>query len=269
MKIDLLAPIPNLDKQRKLKLNYRDFPIDTDSPFYAEPLVTIEEYGLEGISYYSQKNNATGDPVPGVSPHIFVRKSVAKKLAAANEFLKSSAEVTELFGGTVQLNVRDGFRSPKLIALIHDTLVPNLLKRQHPDWSEEQIKERRKHIVAYPKWSKQSMPPHFTGGAVDLSLKLVGGDLLDVGRGRAEVGKDAIFTDYLEQHALGNKKLEKALYVRRILYNVLTTESVGGVAMANNPTEEWHFSLFDQMWAAVSEQPAAFYGVPENLDELK
>ncbi|HTE57692.1 MAG TPA: hypothetical protein VK694_03025 [Verrucomicrobiae bacterium] len=269
MKIDLLAPIPNLDGQRKRKLDYRDHPIDTNSPFYTEPLVSIKDYGLGGVSYYSRENNVTGDPVPGVSPHIFVRKSVAKKLAATNEFLRQATELKEIFGGTLELYIGDGFRSPELIALIHDELLPNLLKRQHPNWSEEQIKERRKHVVAYPEWSKTSMPPHFTGGAVDLNLKVVGGERLDVGRGPAEFGKDAIFTDYLEKHALEDKKFEKALYARRVLYNILTSESVGGVAMANNPTEEWHYSLYDQMWAKLCNKPAAFYGVPEDLKTLE
>jgi zinc D-Ala-D-Ala dipeptidase len=264
MKVDLFAPIPFLDKQRKLKLNYRKHPIDTSSPFFREPLVSIKEYGIDGVSYYSRKNNVTGDPVPGVKPDIYVRVSVAKKLAAANEFLRTADEVTKLFGGTLQLHVGDGFRPPELVALIHDELVPNLLRKQNPDWSEEQIKERIKHVVAYPEWSEQSMPPHFTGGAIDVGLKVVGGDRLDVGRGRAELGKDDIYTDYLEKHAIGNKKLEKALYARRVLYNLLTSNKVGGVAMANNPTEEWHFSLYDQMWAILSKQPAALYGIPKD-----
>jgi zinc D-Ala-D-Ala dipeptidase len=269
MKLQLFTPIPNLDKTRQRKLNYRSHPIDASASLFTEPLVSIKAYGLAGVSYYSRPNNITGDPVPGVSPEIFVRQWVAEKLAAANEALSQADEVTNYFGGTLELYVSDGFRPPELIALIHDELVPKLLRTQHPDWTEEQIVERRKHVVAYPEWSEQSLPSHFTGGAVDIGLKFVGGDRLAVGRGPAELGKDAIFTDYLEQHARGDKKLEKALYARRVLYNLLTSDQVGGVAMANNPTEEWHFSLYDQMWAKLSGKPAAFYGVPKDRKKLK
>lgn len=269
MKHSLLTPIPNLDKARQVKLDYRKHPLDPDTPYYHEPLVALADYGISGVSYYSRKNNITGDPVPGVSPDIFVRQSVAEKLVGANEVLRTSEEVRHVFGGPLELHVADGFRPPELVALIHDKFIPELLRKQHPDWTEQQIKDRRGNIVAYPEWSKTSMPPHYTGGAIDVGLKHLGGERLDVGHGPAELGKDAIYTDYLEQHALGDELLEGAVQARRVLYNLLTSAEVGDHAMANNPTEEWHFSLFDQMWAKLTGQPAAFYGVPEDLSVLK
>lgn len=55
----------------------------------------------------------------------------------------------------------------------------------------------------------------------------------------------------------------------------MTTDEVGKIAMTGNPTETWHYSYGDQMWAILEGQDAAFYGVPPvipdelHLDEIK
>ncbi|MBP6005388.1 hypothetical protein KA531_00565 [Candidatus Saccharibacteria bacterium] len=271
MAVDILKPIPCLDKARELKLEYRGHPIDSDHPLFSEPLVPISEYGVDGVSYYSQPNNATVDPVEGVTPNIFVRRSVAKKLRAANDFIVAHKGLAALFDGRIELYVRDGFRSPILQAHLHDTVIPRLVRTQNPDWTDEQIATRVSQVIAYPQWSQDTMPPHFTGGAVDLSLRSTDtGELIDTAHGKAQVGKEAIRTDFLEEVLRGGlaiEGLERALNARRVLHNVMTSEEVGGVSMENNPTETWHYSLYDQMWGILGGHEAAYYGVPPEIPE--
>jgi zinc D-Ala-D-Ala dipeptidase len=267
--VNLLQPIPNLDVAREIKANYREHPVDANQPFFDEPLVALSEYGVDGVSYYSQPNNATSVPVAGVSPNIFVRRTVAEKLASANAFLLSRDDLADVFGSRVELYVRDGFRSPALQKFLHDSLIPSLLRSQNPDWNETRIAERVKSVIAFPEFDATSMPPHFTGGAVDLSLRTYDTEeIIDTGRGKAELGRDAIHTDYLEKVLEGGLSidgLERALNARRVLYNVMTSAKIGGIALANNPTEAWHFSLYDQMWAILGGHKAALYGLPTSL----
>src|SRR5205085_2779048 len=141
-----------------------------------EDLVAIARYGLQGLSYYSQPNKTTVDPVPGVSPDIFVRRSVALKLVAVNERLLRDDKIARLLGGRVELNIREGFRSTELIAYLHGIAIPNLLRKLFPEWSEEEITARRDKTISAPEWSPTSLPPHLTGGAVDVSLQYAGTD---------------------------------------------------------------------------------------------
>lgn len=273
MSLEVLAPIPCLDDTRELKVGYRGHPIDVNHPLYAEPLVPLCDYGVEGVNYYSQPNNATIDPVEGITPNVFVRKSVAEKLSAANEYIVSSDDLASLFDARIELYVRDGFRSPVLQAHLHDIVIPQLIRNQQPEWTEKQIQARVAQVIAYPQWSETSMPPHFTGGAVDLSLRVVETkELIDTGHGKAELGKEAIHTDYLEdvvRHGLAISGLTRALHARRALYNIMASNEIGGASMENNPTETWHYSMYDQMWGILGGHPAALYGIPSEIpDEL-
>lgn len=273
MSVEVLKPIPCLDEARELKVGYRGHPIDSDHELFREPLLPISEYGVNGVNYYSQPNNATIDPVEGVTPNVFVRKTVAEKLAAANEFLVAHDGIAALFDARVELYVRDGFRSPVLQAYLHDDVIPRLIRTQQPTWSEKQVQARVGQVIAYPQWSEASMPPHFTGGAVDLSLREVDSQkLVDTGHGKAELGKEAIHTDYLEgvlRGGLAIAGLERAINARRVLFNVMGSDEIGDVSMENNPTETWHYSLYDQMWGILRGHKTAFYGIPPEIpDEL-
>ena len=54
---------------------------------------------------------------------------------------------------------------------------------------------------------------------------------------------------------------EEARANRRILYWVMAE-----AGFANNPTEWWHYSWGDQMWAKLRGEPAALYGACDPTD---
>jgi len=65
--------------------------------------------------------------------------------------------------------------------------------------------------------------------------------------------------DFLEKKAMKGGLIsfteEEGLLNRRLLCHAMTEEG-----FAPNPTEWWHYSYGDQMWAALTKNSEAFYG---------
>lgn len=249
------ARIPNLGAIRQLgKDAYREIPIDNSDPRYREPVVDIRDYGVEGSSYYSQPNKMTCKPLPGVRPEAMVRIGVAERLQAVNNQLKTSSAVSEVFGGPVALLVRDALRSYELQRYIYEEVWPEVLRQANPNWSDEDIGSNLPNYVAKPSDDLLRPTPHMTGGAVDVNLVYPSGDRVHFGH---IGGKIVSLTDYHEDynphpdHPIDHD----AQLARRVLYHVMRDSG-----FENNPTEWWHFSHGDQMWAFLRGEPAAFYG---------
>ena len=281
MSIELLRPIPDYTAARALE-GYREYPIDPGHPSYAEPLVRLADYGVTGLSYYSQPNKTTGDPVPGATSDIYVRRSLAEKLGAVNEFLLSSSAITKLIGRKgrgVELNAREGFRSVEVQAYAHQVGVPARIRREYPLWSEAEVLAYRDKMIANPTVNATTLPPHYSGGAFDVSLQYQGTDeQVKTGYGLPQFGPTAPYPDFLEPLdeadaafiGLTGDAYRLALNARRILHNLMTTDEVGGIALVSNPREIWHYSVGDQMWAQLTGADAAYYGYPPEIpDALK
>ena len=108
---------------------------------------------------------------------------------------------------------------------------------------------------AAPTAGENSPSPHSTGGAVDLTLifsdtrqPLYMGGIFD------DLTEDA-WTDGFERRAPASMSDEEARANRRLLYWSMTE-----AGFANNPTEWWHYSWGDQLWARLYGQSAAHYG---------
>lgn len=102
-------------------------------------------------------------------------------------------------------------------------------------------------FVADPA-SPAVVPPHATGGAVDLTLGWRG----------AVLGLGTDFDSFLAESApaaLERDSGGSARDLRRLLASVLMAEG-----MAVFETEWWHWSYGDQYWAAQSGAPTAVYG---------
>jgi len=97
-------------------------------------------------------------------------------------------------------------------------------------------------------YSDNSVPPHATGGAVDLTLGWRGA-VLGLGTDFDAFSADAA------PAALENGSGGSARDLRRLLASVLRAEDMVAI-----DTEWWHWSHGDQYWAAVSNAPVAVYG---------
>jgi D-alanyl-D-alanine dipeptidase len=252
--------IPDLSELRKTKDQYREYPIDDRHSLYTEEVVPVSNFGIAGQSYYSQPNKMTGEPLPGINPEALVRYSVAERLEAANREIRTSRDITKLLGGRVEIIVRDALRSRELQKHLFETVWPQVLKKANPDWDEEKIHEELPNFIAKPKSEAEAPTPHMTGGTVDLNLRYQDGRLVDFGH---QGGSKKTLTDYYEAYGADTPIQNDAQIARRILYWTLEDQQ-----FANNPTEWWHYSYGDQMWAMFREEPAAVYGAVEQAPDL-
>jgi D-alanyl-D-alanine dipeptidase len=260
---NLDRPIPNLSRLRKIKDDYRLFPIDAADPRYAEPLVPLSEYGITGNSYYSRPNKATGEPLPGIKPEPLVRRGVAERLSRAKDELWQSDGLAKLVDGRAELIVKDALRSHGLQGHLFEVVWPNLLRELNPEWSEARIQEELPKVVGRPSDDLSSPTPHMTGGAVDVDLVNEDGSAIDFGHIRGNSYISA--TDYHEGYEIVDDHPINmvARGVRRALY-----WAMGEQGFTNHPYEFWHYSYGDQMWALFNNQPAAFYGAVEGTPDL-
>jgi D-alanyl-D-alanine dipeptidase len=96
-------------------------------------------------------------------------------------------------------------------------------------------------------WSNMPVPPHTTGGAVDLTLGWRG----------AVLGLGTDFDAFLPDSALAalEDHVGPARELRRLLASLLHAEGMSVIG-----SEWWHWSYGDQYWAAQTGAPNAIYG---------
>lgn len=261
----LLRPVPDMAQAREQKVGYREYPL-LSVQGEDDPLVDIAQYGIAGQSYYSRPNNATGQPLPGVEPTVLLRKSIAERLALINYQLQQSEEVSELLGGQVELYVDEGLRSLEVQEYLYEHAFPELIARQNPTFSSEEILVKRDELIAKPPKKNEAPSPHATGAAVDVKLRYRHDSLgfvphADVSMMLKRKSTTGIANpDYYEHLEHITAEDEKIQQHRRIFYwimrGALLDEDSGFVV---NPTEWWHWSYGDQMWAKLTQAPHAFY----------
>jgi D-alanyl-D-alanine dipeptidase len=250
------------------KIDYRKLSINVENPKFYEELVSLDDYDIPGQSYYSRPNAALSEAVSGVPERPMLRKSLAETIAHINERLEDPL-ITEFFGGEVEVYVEDGTRPTSLQRQLFDTTIPNLLARNHPGMTEEEIDKRRREIIAEPSLDALSVSPHATGGAVDATLRykqksklFVEGANVWLGHTDGDTG-ESIAPDYYEKKSPLTEADILAQRNRRAFYSIMTGEAFDEpTGLVVNPTEIWHWSIGDQLWASQTGE-TAYYGSVE------
>lgn len=141
-----------------------------------------------------------------------------------------------------KLVLRCGFRSLS-IQKQHYKETLNKIAKNHPNWSKQKIKiETGKKLAP----TDIIVPPHSTGGAVDVTIMGPSGKMLDMGASFNDMTA-ATFTNYASVSSEVKKNRDLLVFVM---------EKVG---MINYPTEWWHWSYGDQYWAAKEGKDFAIY----------
>lgn len=265
----LSQPITNMDELRERKKGYNELPIDINHPKFSEPVVDIADYGIAGQAYYSRPNATTQEPIPGAPTNLYLRKSVAESLAKINNSLGHPI-ITHQFGGEVELYIEDALRPVPLQRRLHDELIPALLRKNHPEMSDDEVAERIKDIIAVPSADPQKPSPHATGGALDIIIRYkqetpsyIEGSSVPMGHNGGDTSA-RINPDYFEQNEPQNEEDEMAQRNRRAYYAIMTGSAFGvSTGLVNNPTELWHWGRGDQLSAKVSGEEAAYYSLAE------
>lgn len=164
----------------------------------------------------------------------FVRKTVADMLVEAQSKLPNG----------YKLMIKEGHRDIETQRKIFNEY-RDFLKRELPNLSEGELYKKVSAYVAPP----EIVPPHSTGGAVDLTLMTTDGKEIDMGTRFNADPEESNFSNYTDA-SVSDEVREK----REILKNAM--ESVGFV---NYPTEWWHWSYGDRYWSFIKDKKFALY----------
>lgn len=183
---------------------------------------------------------------PKTEPHYrFIRRSVLERLQRAQSLLPDG----------IYLRLYEGYRSLQVQQLLFDQEYARVKQRQ-PELSDAQAYRETTRLVSAVRRPDGSMnvPPHATGGAVDVELVDANGQVLDFGMEIAQwsqVDPGLCLTD-------AGGLSDSARDHRQMLQDVMKR-----AGFVNYPEEWWHFSYGDQLWAYVAGNPVAIYGVVE------
>lgn len=176
----------------------------------------------------------------GCFERMYCREAVAKRLQA----------ILTVLPETMGIIVFDAFRS---IATQHSLFesISKAIQCRYPALTESELNAEVRKFVAHPdEPSRFSIPPHNSGGAIDLALFDINtGKQLNFGSGFDEQTPRAV-TDYFErpyeysQSLFNESQWQTIRNNRRLLFGLM--KSYGFV---NFSCEWWHFDLGDCLWA--------------------
>ena len=196
-----------------------------------DPLINISEYPfLIEPSYFKQ----------GLSQQetTLLRKSVADKLL----------DIQNCFNGKYRFKIWDGYRSRE----VQDAIYINFWKKlanEHPQWTDDRLQSAVEQFVTKAT-TQERIPPHSTGGAVDLTLVDENDSELDMGTIFDYFG-DAARPLYYEENGLD----ENICNNRRILRTAMLQND-----FTPDDDEWWHYDFGNQLWALRSKREYAIFG---------
>lgn len=196
-----------------------------------EPLIDASKYPfvIEPV-YFNQ--GISDDPI------LWLRKGVLDKLLEVQENLKSG------YG----FKLWDGYRSREVQSQIYDSF-RSKLSSDNPGWSDEKLDSETQRFVTRATDPKR-VPPHATGGTIDLTLVDSAGVELNMGTGFDHFGPEATPL-YLEADAAHQDVHQN----RMILREALLSAGFGA-----DDDEWWHFDYGNQAWAVRTGHQQAIYG---------
>ncbi len=188
--------------------------------------------------------------VPGAVPECWAREAVYRRL------LKVARNLPDGLG----LVVLDAWRPYVVQRHLYDTLL-GMVEARYADLDEADLRAMTRAFVSPPSDRPECPSPHLTGGAVDVALCDADGILLEMGSAFDEA-RPASHTVHFEHHA-HDAVTRTYRDRRRILYHAMVD-----AGFANLPSEWWHYSYGDQMWAWYRGESRALFG-PSGPDSLE
>ena len=200
-----------------------------------EPLVDLSSFGfiLEQV-YFKQGFSA--------EKRMFLREGVAKKLQTIQKELK-----------IYKFKIWDGFRPRQVQYNIYKNLWQTL-RLKHQEWDLERMLAEVEIFIANP-YGNGMVPPHSTGGAVDLTLTDLSGKELDMGTSFDYFGPEAR-ANYFEENNLNETVRQNRKFLRQVM------ESAG---FSRYNEEWWHFDYGNKPWAVNFNKANVLYGESDSL----
>ncbi len=174
-----------------------------------------------------------------------LRSGVVARLEQAQQYLPAG----------LRLRLYEGYRHPQIQQMLFDAQWRRM-QIAHPTqsaaWCYAQAAQLASPLRTFA--GEPVIPPHSTGGAVDIDIVNAAGQPLDFGMVLSdwgEVSPELCATQYAGLTDVAARN-------RRLLLEVMTA-----AGLVNYPREWWHFSYGDRYWACVTGSAQARYGAVE------
>ncbi len=180
-----------------------------------------------------------GQGYAGTLEDMVLRSAVARQLAAAVDLLPQGCE----------LWIYDAFRTRQTQLSLFEHFY-KLNEERYPHLNKAELYAMTREFVAHPEEvSRFAIPPHNSGGAVDLVVA-VGGQELDMGTNFDDDSPQSA-TSFFEQPYTAALGISFARWLmirtnRRLLFNAMK-----GAGFVNYAPEWWHYDLGDCIWAST------------------
>lgn len=181
------------------------------------------------------------------SSDLWTRKSIADKL-----FKVQKEHLTPM---ERKFKIWDPWRSRVVQNNIYQKFW-NELQAKNPEWDEEKLTLEVGVFVTKAD-QKERIPPHATGGSIDLTVVDKNGDEIDFGTVFDHFGPEAA-TDYFEVEGRDVTIRDNRRWFQKIMQEA---------DFGNDIDEWWHFDYGNQKWALLLGHHHAFYG--EVVDPIK
>ena len=244
---------------------YSEVPIDNHDPRGREPLVPLESVGVAFESYYAKtdgNNPPFGRAIEGSEQNVWLRKSVAEKLARVNEHLRPFDAELFVLDGHRTVACQQGLWNFYYAKAKQE--IPGGTDQQHRAWARRFVVDP----VSFDVNDSRTWQAHTSGAAVDLTLRdSVTKELLDVGA-HFEQDTPALIADYFERQLLAGQidEDDERLQNRRLLHWAMTREGL----LNETANVLWHYDWGNQIYVRASrvfskDPPhAAWYGYIES-----
>jgi zinc D-Ala-D-Ala dipeptidase len=168
--------------------------------------------------------------------YALVRTEVAERLLMAQQALPSG----------FNLCLEEGLRAMSVQKKIFDDYLCSLRKR-HSGCSERTLQELACMYAAKP----EGIPPHSTGGAVDVTLVSDKDEEYDFGSNSDETPLENSTRNFTRCRTISPGAKENRL---------LLAQAMSRAGFVNYPAEWWHWSYGDQYWVYRKSRRHALYG---------
>lgn len=200
-----------------------------------EPLINIKDLGEIVVG--------PSPEVPNNYDYTQMRQSVYLKLFEAQKKLPSG----------LHFCLYEAYRSISLQKTLFEKRYARI-KQLHPHWSAKEIFLETTRLVSPVTNLDQSnnVPPHSTGGAIDVYLVDDRGQYVPMGLHPKDWMQDHDGSLSLTASTKINTEEAKN---RKIMHDALSS-----VGFVNYPAEYWHWSYGDRYWAYYTQSAYAMYG---------
>lgn len=165
----------------------------------------------------------------------FVRESVAFRLDLAQRSLPEG----------LRIKLVDGFRPLDAQMKMYDDLYSQL-RKDNPAWSEPEVAEETENWISNPYDLGNRVPPHLTGGAVDLTLIDQYGRELNMG---AAVNSTDKAVSPFHSGSISRSERKNRMLLGR---------AMAAQGFVNYSEEWWHWSYGDRRWAFANNVAAIY-----------